>query len=77
MKTTIIEKCVKVLETYSTVEEMYPIMELKDFKGRNSYWFFKHFPLYEILDAKIMDKFIISKWDGDHAVNSPMMEYST
>ena len=77
MKTYVRSQIIKVLKTHNDIYEMFHIMELTDFRGRNCYWYFKNYELYEILDAKIMDKFISTKWDGDTAVNSHWLAYST
>jgi len=76
MKDTLIKQIVRVLEIYKDTDEMTPIMRLPDIQGRNCFWFFRNYELFEILDAKIMDKFILSQWIGNDDVNSTIMDYS-
>jgi hypothetical protein len=64
------EQMVKVLEIYTDIDEMIPIMESVDYMGRDCFWFFQHFEIFKVLDAKIMDKFIKQKWLGRIMVNS-------
>ena len=76
MKDTLVKQIVRVLEIYKDTDEMTPIMRLPDIQGRNCFWFFRNYELFEILDAKIMDKFVLSQWIGNDNVNSTIMDYS-
>jgi len=68
---------VVVLDIYKDIDEIKPIMSTPDFEGRNCYWYFRNYGLYQILDAKIMDKFMSSMWRGIDDVNCSIMDYST
>ena len=76
MKDQIEEQCAKVLETYKDIEDMVPMMQLPDFEGRDCFWYFQRFSLFNILDVKIMDKYILRQWDGRADVNCSMLHYS-
>lgn len=41
------EQMVKVLEIYTDIDEMIPIMESVDYLGRDCFWFFQHYELFK------------------------------
>jgi hypothetical protein len=64
MKSIITGHIVKILEIYKEPEEMIPLMERLDIDGKDSFWYLEKYEMFEILDSKIMDKFINEKWRG-------------
>ena len=53
-----------IQEIYKEPEEMIPLMERLDIDGKDSFWYLEKYEMFEILDSKIMDKFINEKWRG-------------
>jgi hypothetical protein len=68
---------VKVLEIYKEPEHLKPLLEQQDIFGRDCLWYITKFNMLHILDCKIMDKFIVSKWKGDIETNATVFDYST
>ena len=66
----------KVLESFSDIEDIINLLKLPDFEGRDCFWYLQQFPLFSVLEVKIMDKFIRQKWDGASEVNCSMLSYS-
>jgi len=58
MKDIIQKQIVVALGIYKNIDEMRPIMSTPDFEGRNCFWYFRNYDLYQILDAQITDQFI-------------------
>ena len=77
MKHMITQQVVKILEIYKEPEEMIPLMERLDIDGKDSFWYLEKFEMFEILDSKIMDKFINEKWRGRQDINCGIFYYST
>jgi len=76
MQDDIEEQVAKVLESFSDIEDLVNLLKLPDFEGRDCFWYFQQFPLFSVLEVKIMDKFIRQKWDGASDVNCSMLSYS-
>jgi hypothetical protein len=77
MKNLITQQIVKILEIYKDPEEMIPLMERLDIDGKDCFWYMEKYEMFEILDSKIMDKFIIEKWRGRQDINCDIFYYST
>ena len=77
MKSIITDHIVKILEIYKEPEEMIPLMERLDIDGKDSFWYLEKYEMFEILDSKIMDKFINEKWRGRQDINCDIFYYST
>ena len=77
MKSIITDHIVKILEIYKEPEEMIPLMERLDIDGNDCFWYLEKYEMFEILDSKIMDKFINEKWRGRQDINCDMFYYST
>ena len=58
MKDDIEEQMAKVLESFSDIEDIINLLKLPDFEGRDCFWYLQQFPLFSVLEVKIMDKFI-------------------
>jgi len=67
---------VKVLESYSDIDDLTKLLKLPDFEGRDIWWYFQKYPLFSILKVKCMDQFIRMKWDGASEVNCSVLSYS-
>lgn len=55
---------------------MIPLMEIPDIEGKDIIWYFYKFELFQLLDAKVMDKFINKKWKGRIETNNSFLDYS-
>jgi hypothetical protein len=45
--------------------------------GKDCLYYFHKYGLSQVLDCQIMDKFVVSKWEGNIDVNSSFLDYST
>ena len=54
----------KFIDIYKDTKDLATLMDNHDLEGRNCWWYFLRYELHEILDVKVMDKFISSKWNN-------------
>ena len=62
---------------YEDPVKIAPMMEKQDLLGNNSLWYMLNYELYTILDTKLFDRYLTSKWEGWIEVNSSIMEFSS
>jgi hypothetical protein len=77
MKNKIEEQLKKIIDVYKDPHEIIQLMENQDIFGYDCFFYMQRYSLYNILDSKIMDKFIFDKWMGRVEFNSFILDYST
>ena len=58
IKDKVINQIITTLKVFNDPDEMIPLMEIPDVEGKDIIWYFHKFELFQLLDAKVMDKFI-------------------
>ena len=66
-----------VIDSYQDPDHLIVPIEAQDLFGKNCLWYILHFNLNSILNTKIFDFFIRSKWDGRIIQNMSILEFST
>jgi hypothetical protein len=76
MKNKIEDQLKSIIDVYKDPNEIIDLMENQDIDGHNCFFYMLKYSLYNILDSKIMDKFIYDKWRGRVEFNASIMDYS-
>ena len=76
MKNKIEDQLKSIIDVYKDPNEIIDLMENQDIDGHNCFFYMQKYSLYNILDSKIMDKFIYDKWRGRVEFNASIMDYS-
>ena len=50
------------------------LCEMPDYDGHNVFWYLNKYALYNVLDAKILDRIIQNKWNGQIDINASFAE---
>jgi hypothetical protein len=77
MKNKIESQVKSIIDVYKDPAEIIKLMENQDIDGHNCFFYMQKYSLYNILDSKIMDKFIYDKWTGRIEFNATLLDYST
>ena len=59
-----------MLTIYKKTSEMATILEHIDVEGRNCFWYLNEYQMFKILETKIMNQYILEKWEGPVVKNS-------
>lgn len=70
-------KLIHLINSYSDCKVLLFILLQTDFDGKNAFWYFDEFDMYEIMSCQIMDKVILDTWMGHINVNCEVLDYST
>ena len=77
MKNKIEDQLKSIIDVYKNPNEIIDLMENQDIDGHNCFFYMQKYSLYNILNSKIMDKFIYDKWRGRIEFNASIMDYSS
>jgi len=77
MKNQIEDQLKSIIDVYKDPNEIIDLMENQDIDGHNCFFYMQRYSLYNILDSKIMDKFIYDKWRGRVEFNATIWDYSS
>ena len=66
-----------IIDIYIDPREIVILMENQDVDGHDCFYYMQKYSLYNILDSKIMDKFIYDKWRGRVEFNATIFDYSS
>ena len=66
LKQKLIEQLVIIIDAFKDTEDIIPMIDQPGIDGRNIIWYFNQYEICQILNTKIMDKFINSKLNGKH-----------
>lgn len=77
MKEKIVKTLKQALNSYQDTEQLLFLIEQTDFNGKNCFWYMNEYALYEILSCRMLDKVILSKWQGKYELNSQIIDNST
>ncbi len=71
------EKMVKILSIYSQPSEITNLVEPRDLNGRSCMFYFAKYNLFQLMETKIMNQYLISRWEGNVTVNASVYQQST
>ena len=77
IKSEILDQMVQILTIYKKPSDMIPIIEHLDIEGRDCIWYFNEYQMYQIFETKIMNQYIVERWNGPANINSDVMDNST
>ena len=56
---------------------MKSIIEHLDIEGKDCTWYFNEYQMFNLLETKIMNQYVIEKWEGYTNINSAVWDHST
>jgi hypothetical protein len=68
---------VTMLDIYIQPHEVMRMCEALDYDGHNLFWYMDMYDMYEVLDSRILDRIIQTKWNGKYDLNASFLDYST
>ena len=77
MKEKIIEQTITVLNSYDEPQSIIPLIENHDLMDKDCFWYLQQYEMFTVLDTKIFDLYVRSKWEGWIELNAHMFEWST
>lgn len=73
IKEKIKKLCIQFLELYENPEQILQLVKSKDILDNDCLWYMLNYQLYQILDTKILDLFMMNKWQGWISINSSIL----
>ena len=67
---------VKITDIYKKPRTMKYLLERPDVLGKDCIWYFNEYQIFRILETKIMNQYILERWQGPVVINSDLMDYS-
>ena len=64
LKNVLLKQLLRIFEKYNDPNVLIPLIEDKDYQGKDIFYYFHRYDLTIILQTKIMDRFLCDKWDG-------------
>ena len=77
IKEKIKKLCIQFLDLYENPEQILQLVKSKDILDNDCLWYLLNYQLYQILDTKIFDLFMMNKWQGWISINSSILQYQT
>ena len=65
-----------MLEMFNHPDEIMPLVEATDYKGKDIFYYLDEYDMYSILDCRIIDRVINKKWNGKYNINSSPLDDS-
>jgi len=65
------------MKIYKHPDQMIPLLEHIDIDGSDCINYFIEYEMFGILESRIMNLYIIEKWEGPVIVNCDLMDHST
>jgi len=65
-----------MLEMFNDPDEIMPLVEATDYKGKDIFYYLDEYDMYSILDCRIIDRVINKKWNGKYNINSSPLDDS-
>lgn len=68
---------VAIMKMYKDPKEMVPIIQNPDILGLDFFWYINNYQIFRLLETKVMNQYIIDKWNGELDANAPVMGLAT